>query len=86
MPWTNLDVVGRLYEAGDEGGFEAALELIPPEIEWDLTNVSPDQRAGRGRDALREALSEYADTFEEWHVELVELIEIDANRGPRRGP
>jgi len=80
MPQTNADVVRRLYEAGDAVGFEGVLEFFDPEIEFDLTDVSPDQRAGRGRDAFTKAASAYTDTFEEWHVDLVELIEIDADR------
>ena len=76
----NVETVRRMYEVGDAGGFENAFELFDPEIEFDLTDVSPDQRSGRGRAAFSKALSAYIDTFEEWNVELVELIEIDADR------
>ena len=80
MPQTNLEVVRRLYETGDAGGFIAAIDLFDPEIEFDLTEVSPDQRTGGGREAFGRALSAYMDTFEEWHVELLELVQVNADQ------
>jgi ketosteroid isomerase-like protein len=67
----NVEVVRRsntLYNAGD---WDAALELLHPDIEWVIAREHPDARTLIGRDAV-------ADYRREWQTAMPDLrLELD---------
>ena len=76
MSQENLDVVRRIYDeiAAPPG---ALRELFDPSYEMDVTDVPADIGVVRGYDAADEAMRPYFDTFEDFHVEIEEVIHAD---------
>jgi ketosteroid isomerase-like protein len=61
MP-ANVDTVRRMYELFAAGEYDAAAELIDPELDWD-TSAAPTGVRVTGADA---ALRDYRDMLEAW--------------------
>ena len=59
---------------------EAVRELFAPDYETDLTDISPDVGVIRGFDAFLEALRPYFETFEDFHIEIEEVLHADEER------
>ena len=76
MSEENVEVVRRIY---DEivARPEAVRELYHPDYETDVTDVAPDFDVIRGFDAALEALRSYMETFEDFYIELDEVIHAD---------
>jgi ketosteroid isomerase-like protein len=72
-----VETVQRVYEEVT-ARLEAPEELFAPEMEFDVTEVAPDiGEILRGPQAVNEALHSYWATFEEFHVEIEELVHAD---------
>ncbi|MDQ4040284.1 MAG: nuclear transport factor 2 family protein [Actinomycetota bacterium] len=76
MPGDNVDLIRRYYAHLAETG-EPLWELHAPEIAFDVTDVMPDAEVLRGREAVGAALRAYADTFEDFQIELEEIVAAD---------
>jgi hypothetical protein len=91
MSQENVEVVRRLYEAYAAHDFQTALDLIAPDIEWDLS-MRPDGKVYRGREGAIEAVRTWTGTWEAFSFELEELIDagdqvvvIDRQSGRGKG-
>ncbi len=77
MSQENLEIVQRLYE-GVTARLEVPQELFDPDVELDQVDVSPeDVEVGRGLEAAEESLREYWEMFEDFHIEIEEVIHAD---------
>jgi ketosteroid isomerase-like protein len=61
------------YDAFNRGDFDAATQLMDPEIEFQRAELAPESGEIRGTEAMRAWMT--PDIFEEQNVELVEVIE-----------
>jgi ketosteroid isomerase-like protein len=66
-------ILRRGYEAFNRGDFEAAVELMHPEVEWTRAERAPEPEPLRGVDAIRAWMQ--PDVFDEQHAEPIEIIE-----------
>jgi len=76
MSQENVELVRRAYEVFNEGGPEAVIRagIWSPEIVWDFRpSEIPGLGVYRGHDEVRAFFEE--DWFEEWEVELDELVD-----------
>ena len=76
MSQENVETVRRAYE-GVNVRLEAPRELYDPDYEMDATDVAPDFGVLRGFEASRDALRSYWEMFEDFHVEVEEVIHAD---------
>jgi ketosteroid isomerase-like protein len=74
MSQENVEIVRRCCEAFDRGDYEAALEALAPDVEYDLTHF-PDGGVYRGREGVREAFRIWMGTWEEYRQERDELVD-----------
>jgi ketosteroid isomerase-like protein len=81
MSQENVEIVRRAYEAFNRGGTDACVSegVWSPEIIWDVTPSGiPGLGTYRGQDEVRTFFEEdwfKAFPFEEWEVELEEVID-----------
>ena len=73
MSEANVETIRRVYE-GVNARLEAPRELFDPDYEFDNTELWPDVVDVLGFKAAQETMREYWETFEDYHVELDELI------------
>src|SRR6266513_516180 len=76
MSQENGEIVRRAYE-GVNSDLEAPPELFDPEYEFDARDVAANIGVVRGYEAVNEALREYWETFDDFHVELKEVVHAD---------
>ena len=76
MSEENIEVVRRSYDAINERG-EPAWELVAPDAEFDTSDVMPDVAVVRGREAAEPSMRAYAAAFENFRIELEEVIATD---------
>ena len=79
MSEKNVETVRRVYE-GVNARLEVPRELFDPAYEFDNTELWPDITEVLGFDAAQEAMREYWETFEAYHVEIEEMIHADEGR------
>ena len=79
MSEKNVETVRRVYE-GVNTHLETPPELFDPEYEFDNTELWPDIAEVLGFDAAQDAMREYWETFEAYHVEIEEVIYADDER------
>jgi hypothetical protein len=79
MSEQNVETVRRVYE-GVSARLEVPRELFDPGYEFDNTELWPDIGEVLGFDAAQEAMREYWETFEAYHVEIEEVIYADEGR------
>lgn len=79
MSEENVETVRRVYE-GVNARLEAPRELFDPGYEFDNTELWPDVVEVLGFEAAQEAMREYWETFEAYHVEIEEVIYADEGR------
>jgi ketosteroid isomerase-like protein len=78
--WTvsqeNVEIVRRAYEEVN-ARLDVPAELLAPEYEFDARDVAADIGIVRGIEASGEALRQYWETFEDFHVDLKEVLHAD---------
>ena len=74
MSQENVEAVRRCCDAFGRGDYEAALAVLDPEIEYDLTHF-PDGRVYRGHEGVREAFRIWLGTWEDYRQEQDEFID-----------
>ena len=77
MSQENVQMVRRIYNEVSAGQWKAQPELFDPEYEVDLTDAGPDLGVIRGVEATETALRGYTETFENFRIELLEVIHAD---------
>jgi len=76
MAIDNVEIVRRGYRAFAEGGVEAILQFIDPEIEWHMSAAFTDEpHVFRGHDGVREVFRFFNDFIEELGADPHEFIE-----------
>jgi ketosteroid isomerase-like protein len=75
MSQENVEIVRRVYEEVSAHVWESSPDLFDPEYEVDLTDAYPD--VGVIRSVGETALREYFEMFEDFRVELKEVIHAD---------
>jgi hypothetical protein len=79
MSQENVEIVRRAYERVN-ATLELSLELYDPDVEFDVGDVSVEFGVIRGLEPAQEALREYWQTFENFHVEVIEVLHADEDR------
>ena len=79
MSEENVEVVRRIYDEVVAHP-EATRELYHPDYELDVTDIGPDIGVIRGFDAANEALRSYFETFEDFYIEIEEVVHADDER------
>jgi ketosteroid isomerase-like protein len=74
MSQENVEIVTRCCEAFDRGDYEAALDALSPDVEYDLSHF-PDGRVYRGHEGVREAFRIWMGTWEDYRQERRGLID-----------
>ena len=77
MSQENVELVRRIYNEVSAGQWKAQPELFDPDYEVDLTDAGPDLGVIRGVEATETALRGYTETFENFRIELLEVIHAD---------
>ena len=72
----NLEIVRRIYEVLMQTG-EPAWEVIAADFEFDASGVMPDMPPGRGREEAGRMLRSYSEMFEDFRIDLEEVIAAD---------
>jgi ketosteroid isomerase-like protein len=78
MSQQNVEAVSRLFALYQRGELDALLEMIDPEIGWDISaHPLPDvPDHGRGRDAfMTEMLAVYLSGWNDYSAEMKELVD-----------
>src|ERR671931_29671 len=76
MSQTNVELVRRVYEE-ITARLDVSPELFHPDYEMDMTDILWDVGIRRGIEAAREGFLQYAETFEDFRIELREVIHAD---------
>src|ERR1700680_3345555 len=79
MPDSHVAVVRDMFEAFLRSDAETAFGAFHPDVEWDGTNL-PDGNISRGRDAVADHIARWAAMWEDWEVELEDVIDAGQNR------
>jgi ketosteroid isomerase-like protein len=74
MSQENVEIVRRCCEAFNRGDYEAALDALDPEIEYDLSHF-PDGRIYYGREGVQEAFRIWLGTWADYRQEQEEFID-----------
>ena len=77
MSEDNVEIVRRVYEAVSANLWDAPSELFDPEYEVDLIDAGPDLGVISGVEASEAALRGYTETFEDFRIELIEVVNAD---------
>jgi ketosteroid isomerase-like protein len=76
MSQENVQLVRRIYQEVSTHGKPPA-EFFAPEYAVDLTHAAPDLGVVHGVEASETALREYVATFDDFRIELSEVIHAD---------
>ena len=76
MSEENVELVGEAVEAFNRGDFDAALERMHPDIEWQTPDTFPDAATYRGREAVREFWRTWRETFRGFRLLLEECVPV----------
>jgi ketosteroid isomerase-like protein len=72
------EVIRRAYDAWHREGLEAFIGFWAEDVRWRSIEGAPDDRGPmHGRAELRAYLADWIDTFDRFHVDVVELVEVD---------
>src|ERR1700694_768061 len=75
MSTENVEAVRRTLETFGREGVEAALQYFDPEVEWFGPPEWPEEHLYRGHDGIRKVASNWEESFEEFRLDLEELID-----------
>src|SRR5438105_606961 len=72
----NVELVRKLFEVYNERSFAENVELLDPEIVWDLSRVElPDGDSYTGLSELRSFVEAWEEGFESDHVSAQEIVD-----------
>jgi ketosteroid isomerase-like protein len=76
MPGETEARLRAMWERFLASGDMALEENFDPEIEWHVRADTPDSRTLRGHEEVRQLYADWADAFDDLHVEPVEMSEV----------
>lgn len=79
MSEENVAIVRGMFEAFLSDDVKEALTAIDPDVEWDGTNI-PDGEVSRGHAAVMRHMRAWAEIWEDWTVELEDVIDAGEGR------
>jgi ketosteroid isomerase-like protein len=79
MSQENVEILKRGYEASNQTG-ELSPDVFATDFVLDLTEAAPDFGVLRGIEASQQALRGYTETFDEFRVEIEEVIHADGRQ------
>jgi len=78
MAIDNVEIVRRGYKAFEEGGVEAILQFLDPDIEWHMSAAfTRAPRVYRGHDGVREVFRFFNERIDDLAADPHEFIEAD---------
>ena len=80
MSQENVEIVRRASNAWNEGGIEAVLPYLDPEVEWHPPRESMEPGNYHGHAGVRDYMGRLGEVFEQRRVEPVDVIAVDAER------
>jgi ketosteroid isomerase-like protein len=80
MSQENVELARRASNAWNEGGAEAVLSYLDPEVEWHPPRESMEPGTYRGHAGVREYLGRLGEVFPEARIESVDVIDVDEER------
>ena len=74
MPGTDAkETIAASYEALNRHDIDGAMEALAEEAEWHESEVLPDTGVYEGREAIREFLTHFLDSWERFHQTVEEM-------------
>jgi len=71
-----MQIAARAYSAFNEGGVEAMLEFLDPEIEWHTwEGFARKRRVFHGHEGVREVLAVYQENIDELRADPLEMVD-----------
>jgi ketosteroid isomerase-like protein len=78
MSTESVEVVKRAYDVWHRAGLDAFMEYWAEDARWRSIEGAPDDRGPiHGRAAVRAYIEDWQETFAEFRVDLVELIDVN---------
>jgi ketosteroid isomerase-like protein len=74
MSQENVEIARRSVEAFARGDYEKALQVLDPEVEFDLRHI-PDGSVYHGHAGVREAFRIWLGTWEDYRLDVSEFID-----------
>jgi uncharacterized protein len=80
MSQENVEVVRRLLKAFDRADYEAALEMLDPDIEWQVPpGIAIGQETYRGREGVQRGFADWLQAWEAHRFQPEESLDHGAN-------
>jgi ketosteroid isomerase-like protein len=73
--WEDVERLRGAYEAFNEGGVDAILERLAPEIQVRDRESSPDRETRYGREGIKQLFDSYMEAFDALRLEPEEFID-----------
>jgi ketosteroid isomerase-like protein len=80
MSQENVELAWRASHAWNEGGVEAILPYLDPEVEWHPPRESMEPGNYRGHAGVRDYLGRLGEVFTQVRMEPIDVIDVDAER------
>ena len=77
MSQENVDLARRSFEAIQRGDFALAQSLLAPDAVIVQPPEVPDAKSYEGPDAIRQGWEDWPRQWEDFRIELVEVIDVD---------
>jgi ketosteroid isomerase-like protein len=68
-------VVRGCFALADQGGARAMLDVLDPDVVWDVSRNSPEPKVWRGRDAFVNGWREWMQDWSRFEVRLDEVVD-----------
>jgi uncharacterized protein len=77
MSQENVEIVRRAYEAFNRHDWDATLEAVDPDIEWNQITQFPDRAVYRGRKEMRDRFwnEQLVEQFGDFRIEVEEFVD-----------
>jgi ketosteroid isomerase-like protein len=80
MSQENVDLAWQSALAWNNGGIDALLEYLDPDVEWHPAAESLEAGIYRGHDGVRAYTGRIGEVFEDIRIEPLEVLEVDEER------
>jgi len=77
MSEENVEIVRTMLDAWDKHGIDATRDAFDPDVELvDLQSAMGMQDRGRGPDDLDRMAKQWAEIFDDWGLEILDLVDL----------
>jgi ketosteroid isomerase-like protein len=77
MSEENVEIVRTMLDAWDKHGIDATRDAFDPDVELvDLQSAMGMQDRGRGPDELDRMAEQWAEIFDDWGLEILDLVDL----------